>query len=241
MKRLINIIAILLFSVQLYGQCYPDRHNTSWFDGWLSCEKSESPNEERGESHWISYDFGKPYKLNALKIWNVNDPDIIDNGAKSVMIDYSIDGIHWFEYGLQNFPKATGTSIYEGNVIAQLSGIKARYLLFTIMDNYGGDCYGFSEMRVAVDTTKDENEDVCIIAEVYPNPFQTQFSVFLEKKCLGDVFVAMEDATGRTVIEESIINLYDTKIIDAESLVPGVYFVCLRNGEIKQRYKIVKL
>ena len=81
---------------------------------------------------------------------------------------------------------------------------------------------------------------ICIIADVYPNPMVDEFSVFLEKKCLGDVYIAIEDATGRTVIAEETIKLYTTKTINTSQFGPGVYFVCLRNGEILERIKIVK-
>lgn len=241
MKNLLYLVLFLFTSSQLFGQCFPDRHNTSWFDGWMSCETSENPNEVRGETHWISYDFGQTYALNALKIWNINDPDLLDAGAQNVVIDYSLDGITWTEFGQETFPKAPGVSTYEGDDIVDFDGLKARFLLITILDNYGDDeCTGFAELRVGVDSTKDENEDICIIADVYPNPFTTEVSVTLTKKCLGDVYLAIEDATGRTVSPESVINLYDSRIINTENLSPGVYFVCLRNGEIKERYKIVK-
>ncbi len=240
MKKLISLFTLLLLTNISIGQCYPDRHNTSWFDGWISCETSENPNEIRGESHWISYDFGQLYELNELKIWNINDPDLLSNGAQNVIIDYSVDGINWIEYGQETFPEATGINNYEGEVITDFEGLKAKHLLITVVDNYGGDCVGFAELRVAVDSAKSDNEDICIIADVYPNPIVDEFSVFLEKKCLGDVYIAIEDATGRTVMAEELIKLYDTKTIDASQYGPGVYFVCLRNGEIKERYKIVK-
>lgn len=241
MRTFITFTIFLFYLNNGIGQCYPDRHNTSWFDGWISCDKSENPNNKREESHWISYDFGKPYQLNELKIWNINDPDLLDYGAKTVMIDYSVDGLNWIEHGLETFPKAPGNSRYEGNQITHFNGIKARFLLITIVENYGGDCTGFSELRVEVDTAKDEQEDICIIADIYPNPFESTFTVFLEKKCLGETFIAVEDVSGRTVIEESVIKLYDSKNIDGQHLLPGIYYVCLRNGEIKERYKIVKL
>jgi len=240
MKKYIYSLLLVFGSTLSYAQCYPDRHSTSWFDGWLSCETSDNPNGVRGESHWISYDFGQPFILNELKVWNVNDPDLLSNGAQNVVIDYSIDGVNWTEYGHESFPMASGQSNYEGDVIADLGGITARYLLITVLDNYGGECTGFSELRVAADSTKDENEDICILADVYPNPIDKEFSVFLKKKCLGDVYMAIEDATGRTVINEQIIKLYEATLVNAEDLSPGVYFVCLRSGEIKQRYKIVK-
>ena len=233
MKKLIYFFTLLILTNTSFGQCYPDRHNTSWFDGWISCETSENPNEMRGESHWISYDFGQLYELNELKIWNINDPDLLSNGAQNVIIDYSVDGVNWLEYGQETFPEATGVNNYEGEVITDFEGLKAKHLLITVVDNYGGDCVGFAEMRVAVDSAKSDNEDICIIADVYPNPIVDEFSVFLEKKCLGDVYIAIEDATGRTVMAEELIKLYDTKTINATQYEPVLNFGCLRNGERK--------
>ncbi len=234
------IIFALLITLKSSAQCYPDRHNTSWFEGWISCETSENPNSERGFSHWISYDFGQIYALNELKIWNVNDPDLLSFGAKNVIIDYSTDGKNWIEYGQETFPKANGISTYEGDLITNLNGIEAQHLLITVLDNYGGECSGISEFRVSADSIGNDNEDICIIAETYPNPFKDEFSIELKKKCLGEVFFAIEDATGRTVISEQTIKLNEKKQILTQGLAPGVYFVALRNGEIKQRYKIVK-
>lgn len=235
---------ILLFTLLLnssFGQCYDDRHNTSWFDGWISCEKSDNPNAIREKSHWILYDFGQVYALHELKVWNVNDPDLLDFGAQNVAIDYSLDGVNWINFKETTFPKAPGISTYEGDIVTNFEGLKARFILVTVLDNYGGECAGFSEFRVAVDSTKDENEDICIIAESYPNPFQQEFSVFLKKKCLGDAFVAVEDATGRTVYQEQLILLNETKLIPTRGWTAGVYYVCVRNGDILERYKVVKL
>ena len=40
-------------------------------DSWQSCEISMNPNPERGESHWIMYDFGKVVKLEEVRFWNL--------------------------------------------------------------------------------------------------------------------------------------------------------------------------
>jgi len=230
----------LISSVLSFGQCYPDRHNTSWFDGWISCESSPNPNSLRGEGHWISYDFGTPYELNELKIWNINDPDLLLYGVKDISIDYSLDGVNWTSYGNTTVPLATGISTYEGEDILNFNGLKVRYLLITVVNNYGGDCTGFAEMRVSVNPSKDENEDVCMFADIFPNPFDENFSVVLKKKCLGDVYLAIEDATGRTVIAEELIKLNEVKLITAKTWTPGVYYACLRNGDLLERYKVVK-
>lgn len=150
MKYIFSIIFLTVITSEISSQCYPDRHNTSWFDAWVSCEASQNPNTIRGKSHWILYDLGYVYKLENLHVWNINDPDNLDDGLKNVIIDYSLDGNTWMESGNAVFPKANGSSIYQGNDILDFNGIKTRYLLITAKDNYGGNCYGFSELRIGV-------------------------------------------------------------------------------------------
>lgn len=240
MKKYLLITLILIGWQDANSQCFPERHNTSWFDSWISCEARLNPNQMRGEGHWIMYDFGQTYALNELTVWNINDPDLLDYGAKNVAIDYSSDGVNWKNFAEVVFPKAPGISTYEGDIVAELNKLQARYLLLTVLDNYGGACSGFAEMRVGVDSTQDENADICMLATVYPNPFQNEFSVILTKKCLGDVYMAIEDAMGRTVVTENVINLNELNLINGRNWSPGVYYVCLRNGDLLERIKIVK-
>ncbi|MBK7094690.1 MAG: T9SS type A sorting domain-containing protein [Saprospiraceae bacterium] len=150
MKYLLLIILFTSVITDTNSQCFPDRHNTSWFDAWVSCESSQNPNSIRGKSHWILYDFGHIYKLENLHVWNINDPDKLDDGLKNVVIDYSPDGNTWVESGNAVFPKANGSSTYQGSDILDFNGIKARYMLITAKDNYGGNCFGFSELRIGV-------------------------------------------------------------------------------------------
>lgn len=150
MKYIFSIIIILTGVLQINAQCYPDRHNTTWFHGWESCEMSENPNSSRGVSHWIMYDLGHVYKLEDVHLWNVNDPEHLEDGIKNVVFDYSLDGNDWVEFGEQSFEKATGRSIYEGENAFSFDGIKTRYLLMTVLETWGGDCAGFGEIRIGV-------------------------------------------------------------------------------------------
>jgi len=150
MKYLLSLIIIIITIGFSNAQCFQDRHNTTWFDSWISCTKSSSPNSIRGESHWIMYDLSYTYKLEKVHFWNVNDPKQLDNGAKDIVIDYSLDGSSWTEFGTQSFDKASGKSIYEGEEAFSFNGVKARYVLLTILDNWGGDCYGFGEIKIGV-------------------------------------------------------------------------------------------
>jgi len=150
MKYIYSLIIIISGFFTANSQCYPDRHNTTWFDSWISCSKSQNPNSIRGDSHWIMYDLGYVYKLEDVHFWNLNDPAQLDNGIKDAFIDYSLDGVSWTEFGVQSFEKATGKSIYQGEDVFEFDGIKARYLLLTVKENWGGDCAGFAELKISV-------------------------------------------------------------------------------------------
>jgi len=150
MKYIFSLFIVFISVLQINAQCYPDRHNTTWFDGWESCEMSDNPNSSRGLSHWILYDLGHIYKLEDVHLWNVNDPENLQDGIKTVVFDYSQDGNDWVEFGEQTFEMATGKSIYEGDEAFSFDGIKARYLLMTVLETWGGDCAGFGEIRIGV-------------------------------------------------------------------------------------------
>ena len=81
MKIHILLIALIsLFSQLVNAQCFPDRHSTNFYDGWVSCETAVNPNPLRPVSHFIMYDFGKIFKLGQMQIWNTNDPAHLDWG-----------------------------------------------------------------------------------------------------------------------------------------------------------------
>ncbi|MFM2394354.1 MAG: hypothetical protein RLZZ546_2336, partial [Bacteroidota bacterium] len=69
-----------------------DQHSTTWYDSWISCNSSLSPNEARGEGHWILYNLGYNYALGDSYWWNANEADAINNGIKTIAIDVSLDG-----------------------------------------------------------------------------------------------------------------------------------------------------
>ena len=150
MKKLIGIAIaafLLCLSVSTDAQCDTLRHNNTWFDGWISCTASANPNAARGNGHWIHYDFGQQYSLFELRIWNMNVPDHLNYGMQNVVIDISADGVTWTEFGQYVLPQAPGHSRYEGDVIMNFDTTNAQHVLITAIDNYGGSCYGLSEVR----------------------------------------------------------------------------------------------
>ncbi len=141
------LIGFLFFSLVSYAQVEnPDRE--IWKEPWVSCDKRMNPKEEYGKSHWIQYDLGKVRPLSKTRIWNVNDPENLEQGFKEVQIDYSEDGKAWINYGMMTFPKGEGTAVYGGFQGPDLVGVKARFVLFTATENYGDrKCSGLTEVK----------------------------------------------------------------------------------------------
>lgn len=131
-----------------YDECdKKEEHSTNSQDSWTSCEPTQSPNPARGMSHWVQYDFGGVFTLNASQIWNYNVAGASGQGFQNVAIDYSTDGVEWIELGTFNWAQASGTTSYTGFDFPEINGARARYLLFTGLDNFDGSaCMGISEV-----------------------------------------------------------------------------------------------
>lgn len=141
-----------------YEPCdeYTENHSTNPDASWLSCEPTPSPNPERGISHWIQYDFGDIFALGDASIWNYNAAGASAQGFNEVLIDYSVDGVHWSELGTFNWAQATGTSSYGGFNSTIFEGISARYVLITAISNFdGSNCVGLSEISFIATTCPD--------------------------------------------------------------------------------------
>lgn len=123
-----------------YSQCATD--------AWLSCDTAANPHPARQAGHWIMYDFGYVYALGQSQVWNYNDLLNHDNGLRDIVIDYSLDGVNWQEWGTWTLQEATGLPDYGGQNGPHFSGIEARYLLITGLSNWGGACYGMAELKI---------------------------------------------------------------------------------------------
>lgn len=247
MKRILFIFILLMGSTSMMlGQCFPDKHNTTWYDGWISCEASLNPNPEHGLSHWIMYDFGKKIEMKAMHIWNSNIPGFLDYDMRSVAIDYSDDGLDWQELGIYEFEQATGKNIYEGFDLESFNSFRTRYLLLTAISNYGGDCYGLSEIRFDYDSTAygiNETDESCFAATIYPNPFINQTVMSISNECNKKTLWFVTDSYGRVLIQETEIPSYFSKkiIVDGSGWSAGIYYLTIKQDDKIQQYKLVKL
>ncbi len=245
-----NILLLVSFSIGLVmnalSQCYPDRHNTTWFDGWVSCEEAENPNPERGDSHWIMYDFNHVYGLGEVHIWNVNDNNHLDWGAQFFAVDYSLDGENWTELDQFTIPRSDGSSIYEGVDATDFNGQEARFVLLTVMENWGGDCSGFAEIRFEVTNPVGvAGETVADLMDVsaFPNPFKDNFTLFIKTTRAEALNYSLFDMYGRLVLNQKISNpRRENRIaINLAKQQNGVYSLIVYQGEKTKHIQLVKV
>ncbi len=248
MRHLILMISLFLgMQSLLYAQCYPDRHSTNWFDGWISCEPAPNPNGSPDMSHWIMYEFGEVYKLGQTTIWNTNDPAHLDWGMREVIMEISLDGLEWTSAGTYNFEQASGSSTYEGFPGPDLGGVEARYLLVTAQSNWGGECYGLSEIRIAAEETvvssvTDLSENSCFSISASPNPFSIDTDVQINSQCPEPFKYQLIDVLGRTVRNgdhESVIGTFNVKM-NLQELPQGTYYLRVTQEENTAQLTLVK-
>ena len=246
-QRVIYILILTALVSQLsQAQCYPDRHSTSWYDGWISCDMSQNPNTSYGESHWIMYDLGYEYQLKESVLWNANEPDQLDYGIQEFNIDYSLDGTTWVNLGSYTLNQGPGTSIYEGEEGPNFNEVMARYVLITPTSNYGGSCYGFSELKINITDplTIIDNEDG-FNALVYPNPFIDDATIRISSLDQeSHVEYALYDILGRQITSNSFGLMEGTATypltLNGRSLSVGIYILKITQNNKERSFKLIK-
>jgi PA14 domain/F5/8 type C domain len=134
-----------------YDSCTPTDNLTTLAEAsWVSCTNTiPNPNAARASNpNWIRYDFTDRYKFNTSRIWNYNVVGQTDKGFKNVYVDYSTDGTTWQTLGTSYlWQQAPGTADYSGFTGPNFNNVKARYILISAIDNWGGGCAGFSKIK----------------------------------------------------------------------------------------------
>jgi len=247
MKKISIIFVILILAQASIAQCFEDRHNGNWFDSWISCEASMNPNSARGNGHWIFYDFHHTYTLGASTIWNLNIPGSTENGMNEVVIDYSVDGVTWTEWGNFNFPEAPGISTYEGFQGPDFTGLTAKYMIITALSNHGGDCVGFSELRIGVEDAiisdiPEIEDNGCLDLSVYPNPHSESFTSKILSSCPENISWNLFDVQGRLVKKGTLNQVAEENYLDLDSdgLPAGLYHLVVIQGTARARMPIIK-
>jgi hypothetical protein len=246
MKRIAFYILVMIPWAG-FGQCFEDRHNTSWNDAWISCEERENPNHERGSGHWILYDFHHTYRIGNIKLWNINAPEFLASGIRDFYIDYSKDGHNWENLGQFNLSQASGQSIYEGEDVGSLAGDTARFLLITAIDTYGGACAGISEAKFEVVEVVSELQTFktgdCFQVSLYPNPHVDEFNLSVNFTCGNRLEYGLYDHTGKLVQTGNLSSEDSFRLqrINTGDLPAGLYHLILFNNKERARYSVVKI
>jgi len=230
MKKTTLLLLTLILSASLSAQCYDDQHSTNWYDAWVACSPSQSPNPARGNSFWIQYDFGAQYVLGQTHFWNINDPAHRDYGLRNIIIDYSTDGVTWQEWGTHMLFQGTGQPNYEGVAGPDLEDLNARFILITAEDNWGGSCYGFSELRIDLGNPFIGITNLatdCLEIAVFPNPIINSAALVVASDCPGSASFTIRNMLGNIVASGDLGNIDGkTKVaLPVEGLSPGVYAV----------------
>ena len=197
-------------------------------DAWTSCNSSTNPNPARGASHWIQYDFNQPYGLASTHIWNYNRFDETQNGFRQIVVDYSLDGVNWTEWGVFDLAEASGIPSYTGETGPDLTGITAQHILITAISNYGGSCYGLAELKFDVDQTVstielDESGDMRFV--ISPNPVRDLAQLQFSSSSTEDFSVTVFDRLGRALFTELAGYAGENSLLslDVASLPAGIY------------------
>lgn len=247
MDKLALLAAMLFTFGHSCGQCYEDRHNTSWNESWVSCQVDLNPNPQRGLSHWILYDFGNTYRIGQTHMWNLNVPEWLDNGFRDFYVDYSVDGLKWKQLGQFTLEKADGTSTYEGTDLTSFGGDTARFVVLTAIDNWGGECHGFAEIQFEVLELVHQlhtyADTKCFEVSVYPNPHQESFNLSIRPACHGKITYALYDHTGKAVLQGRFADndAAFVKTIQTGSMAPGLYHLVIVQGHAVERYPVMKM
>lgn len=234
--------AILSNANIVLSQICEGAHSASEDDSWLSCVETENPNPDRSEGHWILYDFGDYYELNQSHFWNYNVMNETARGVSNMVVDWSVDGTTWNWWGDINLEEAPGTDSYFGEPGPHFDGLVVRYLLLSVTSNHGGNCYGFSELRLDVDPGVVDVEQISIPAfefGLHPNPARDHATIQLE--VFNDTQVRLFSPEGKIIRSYSPRSA--TSQLDLTDLASGFYTVEViddSGARANQRLTVIK-
>lgn len=237
MKKLSILVLILFVSQLALSQCNEDRHSSLQVDNWISCEMTENPNLERGNSHWIMYDFGQTYSLNNSTFWNCNSFGDTDSGIQRFIVDYSIDGLSWTEFGEHVLSKAEASSFYDGESGPNFDGLAARYILITSINSFSSDCACLSEIRFetsGIISDIAEVNNLNLSALLAPNPASDLVELRIsDVENSFDAEITVLDQTGRLISKlKQHIQVGDSNIeIITADFLSGNYIVKIESED----------
>lgn len=230
MRQYIQLISTALIvtiaGLTCTAQCIEDSHTPFNNSSWKSCQTSVGPIAERGDKHWLMYDFGEVYKISELDYWNYNVWGETDLGAREVIIDYSTDQQSWTTLPAITLDQAPGSWKYTGVQGVNLGGIVCRYVLITVVDTYGtdDDCAGLGELRFQLDEFTSTDQLYNNKVSVMPNPATTHITVDVSSLNHQPQNITVTNTIGQTVKQVNVAAA-DAIHIDVQDLEAGMYYI----------------
>jgi hypothetical protein len=246
-KLYISILVFIFISLNatiLNSQCIDETHSPFAADAWLSCNTSSGPIPQRGENHWIMYDFGQTYTLDSLYIWNYNVWGQTGSGMKQILIDYSTDQSNWNTIGPVMLEEAPGSWKYNTPSSINIGNVQARYFMITAIQTFDPDasCAGLGEIKITLGSSTDveeiaSKEDVAL----YPNPVEDiLYLSFSDNIDIRNIMIY--NTTGQLVKNTS--NIYGSNTeITATDLDAGIYYLMIQSdkGQISRKFVKARL
>ncbi len=165
------------------------------------------------------YDLGSIYDLDSTHIWNYNVDNETNKGIKKAVVDLSLDGESWNEAGIISLDQAPGNDDYQGQHAFTFNGTKAKYVLITVLETWGSDCAGISEIKIYLDQeTPVYTEDFSSSQiTLFPNPVMDVISISSSTEIAQ---IKMVNAIGLPVLISDF-----TSELDVSGLQSGLYFI----------------
>lgn len=233
--QLLLFIVITLNIVRTSGQCVDlEAHNTSIISHWLSCQPSTNPLVTTEEGHWIMYEFEEAVGVEGMTIWNLNHPDFLNMGVQEVRLDYSADGGTWNTLGTVELDQGEGGPDYLGADLDGLPEFDAKYVLLSVISNYGGPCTGLAEVKFQLGNLTTSNEELIVNElKVWPNPADQIVSIDLGEWEGKVSQYQIVDQLGRIIAADDVSRVSDNGIVRLSTvdLSAGQYVVNFRGEE----------
>ena len=226
------IITLTAFTFSADAQCIDDAHSPFQNQGWLSCNTSIGPIPERGDAHWIMYDFGHNYTLDSVYFWNHNVWGETGMGVRSILIDFSLDGEDWQTVGPISIDKAPGSWKYTGTEGPVLDNIYARYALITVLSTWedGVSCAGLAEIKFGVgEIVNVEEMEPSAEWSITPNPAIDRINVQLPQES-DIVDISIYNSVGQLMQNVPVPNS-DQVTVSIDEYLEGMYFFAVTTKE----------
>jgi len=117
-------------------------HSNTWQEMWIS---------NQVVTGYLQFDLGSVQPLNAIVVWNYNSSISLQRGVALMNVSLSTDGVNFTPFSTEAPAMATAALQVAGHLI-DVGGLPARYVKFDILQNYGNNYTGLSEVQFLAGT-----------------------------------------------------------------------------------------